>query len=56
LVSVLLLGRAFYNIYVRRNATRLTAVVAWLALAFMVVFWTWQLCVGQIHWGVGSGS
>jgi hypothetical protein len=41
--SVLLLGRSFYVIYVRGVSTRATVVIAWSALAFMVVFWSWQL-------------
>jgi hypothetical protein len=44
--SLLLLGWSFYNVYVRRVGTRLTAVIAWSALAFVIVFWTWQLTDG----------
>ena len=42
-LSVLLLGRSFYILYVRRRGTRATAVVTWLSAAFVVGYWTWQL-------------
>jgi hypothetical protein len=45
-VSLFLLGRSFFVIYVRKIRTRLTVVVAWLSLAFMVGFWTWYLVSG----------
>jgi hypothetical protein len=41
--SVVLIGRSFYVIYVRGIRTRVTVVIAWSALLFMVGFWTWQL-------------
>jgi hypothetical protein len=44
--SVLLLGRSFYNIYIRGMRTRLTTVVAWCSLVFIVGFWTWHLIEG----------
>ncbi len=45
--SLLLLGRSFYNLYVRGIRTPLTTVIAWLSLAFIVAFWTWQLAGGK---------
>jgi hypothetical protein len=45
-VSILLLGRSFYVIYVARIGTRATVIVAWLSLTFMVGFWTWFLLWG----------
>jgi hypothetical protein len=42
-VSLLLLGRSFYILYVRRRGTRTTAVVTWLAALFVVGYWTWRL-------------
>jgi hypothetical protein len=36
----LLLGRSFYNIYVREIRSPLTVAVAWLSLAFIIVIWT----------------
>ena len=42
-VSVLLLGRSFYILYVRRSGTRATEVITWLAALFVVGYWTWRL-------------
>ena len=42
-VSVLLLGRSFYVLYVHRRGTRVTAVITWLSAVFVVGYWTWQL-------------
>jgi hypothetical protein len=42
-VSLLLLGRSFYILYVRRRGSRATAVVTWLAALFVVGYWTWRL-------------
>jgi hypothetical protein len=42
-LSVLLLGRAFYILYVQRRGTRASTVITWLSAAFVVGFWTWQL-------------
>jgi hypothetical protein len=41
-VSVLLLGRAFYILYVRRRGTRASAVITWLSAFFVVGYWTWK--------------
>jgi hypothetical protein len=43
IVSVLLLGRAFYVLYVRKRGTRLTKAITWLSAVFVVGFWTWQM-------------
>jgi hypothetical protein len=45
-VSILLQGRSFYVIYVRKVSTRATVIVAWVSLAFMVSFWSWYLLLG----------
>jgi hypothetical protein len=42
-LSVLLLGRAFYILYVRQRGTRLSEVITWLSATFVVGFWTWRL-------------
>ena len=42
-VSLLLLARSFYILYVRRRGSRATAVVTWLAALFVVGYWTWRL-------------
>ena len=44
--SILLMARSFYVIYVRKIGTRPTIIITWLALAFMVGFWTWYLALG----------
>jgi hypothetical protein len=46
-VSIILIGRSFYVIYVRGIRTRATVVITWSALVFMVGFWTWQLTAGR---------
>ena len=45
-LSIVLIGRSFYVIYVRGIRTRATVVMAWSALVFLVGFWTWRLTVG----------
>ena len=42
------MARSFYIIYVRKTATRTTAIVAWCSLVFMVSFWTWYLAAGGV--------
>jgi hypothetical protein len=42
-ISVLLLSRTFYLLYVQRRGTRASRVVAWLAATFVIGFWTWRL-------------
>jgi hypothetical protein len=42
-LSVLLLGRSFWILYVRKNATRATVVVTWISTVMIVGFWSWQL-------------
>jgi hypothetical protein len=44
-LSILLIGRSFYVIYVRKVRTPVTVAVAWLALIFMIGFWTWNLVI-----------
>ena len=41
-VSVLLLGRSFYVLYVCRRGTRAMAVITWLSALFVVGYWTWR--------------
>jgi hypothetical protein len=45
--SVLLIGRSFYIIYVRKMRTQATVVIAWSALVFIVCFWAWRLTTGS---------
>jgi hypothetical protein len=42
-LSLLLLGRAFFILYVRRCGTRASAVITWLSALFVVGYWTWRL-------------
>jgi hypothetical protein len=53
-LSIVLLVRSFYVIYVRRVSTRFTTIVAWVSLTFMIGFWTWFLVTGG--WGRGPSS
>jgi hypothetical protein len=42
-LSVLLLGRSFYIIYVKGRGTRASVVITWLAALFVVGYWTFRL-------------
>ena len=42
-LSLLLLGRAFYVLYVKRRGNRASAVITWLSAVFIAGYWTWQL-------------
>jgi hypothetical protein len=42
-LSVLLLFRSFYILYVQRRGTRASAAITWLSAIFVIGFWTWQL-------------
>jgi hypothetical protein len=41
--SMLLLGRSFYILYVRRRGTVASALITWLSALFVIGYWTWQL-------------
>jgi hypothetical protein len=41
-LSVLLLARSFYILYVKRRGTRSAVIVTWLSAVFIVGYWTWQ--------------
>ena len=49
-VSVLLLGRSFYILYVQKRGTRVSAVVTWLSALFVVGYWSWRLGVVSGAW------
>jgi hypothetical protein len=51
--SLLFLGWSFYNLYVRKIGSRMTAVISWLSLAFILGLWTWNLSRGVLPWGNG---
>lgn len=42
-LSVLLLGRSFYILYVSRRGNRVTEILTWLSAVFVVGYWTWKL-------------
>ena len=42
LLSVVLIGRAFYLLYVLRRGNRISAAITWFSLLFVVGFWTWR--------------
>jgi hypothetical protein len=42
-LSLALLGRAFYILYVCQRGTRVSAVITWLTALFIVGYWTWRL-------------
>jgi hypothetical protein len=46
-LSVVLLGRSFYMLYVQKRGTRPVRILTWLAAAFVIGFWTWQLAFGK---------
>ena len=41
-VSVLLLGRSFYILYVKHRGSRSSAIVTWLSAGFVIGYWTWR--------------
>jgi hypothetical protein len=41
-LSVLLLGRSFYILYVKRRGGRAVAIMTWLSAAFVAGYWTWR--------------
>ena len=49
-MSILLQGRTFYVIYVRKISTPATVVIAWIGLVFMIGFWIWYLALGGGDW------
>jgi hypothetical protein len=42
-LSVLLLGRAFWILYVRRRGTCASKIITWVSATVIVGFWTWRL-------------
>lgn len=42
-LSIVLLGRAFYVLYARRRGNRVSMVITWLAAFFVIGYWTWRL-------------
>jgi hypothetical protein len=46
-VSVLLLARSFYILYVSKRGGVTTAVITWLSAVFVVVYWTYRFAEGS---------
>jgi hypothetical protein len=42
-LSVLLLGRAFYVLYVQGKGNRASAVITWASAVFVAGYWAWRL-------------
>jgi hypothetical protein len=42
-LSLLLLGRSFYILYIHRRGTRASTVITWLSAAAVIGYWTWRL-------------
>jgi len=46
-VSLLLLARAHYVLYVRKRGGRGTAIVTWSATLLVAAFWSWKWIAWQ---------
>ena len=46
-LSVLLLGRSFYLLYVKGRGNRASAIITWLTAAFIAGYWTWRIIADQ---------
>jgi hypothetical protein len=42
-LSVVLLSRSFWVLYVQKRGSVVVKVITWLAAGFVVCFWTYQL-------------
>ena len=42
-LSLLLLGRAFYVLYVQGKGNRASAVITWSSAVVIAGYWTWRL-------------
>jgi hypothetical protein len=50
-LSVGLLARAFFILYVRRRGTRASAVITWLSALFVVGYWSYKALGAGGWWG-----
>jgi hypothetical protein len=41
-LSVVLLGRAHYVLYVLKRGSRTTTAITWVATLLVIGFWTWR--------------
>jgi hypothetical protein len=46
-LSILLLGRSFYILYVQKRGNRLSVVLTWMSAGFVIGYWTWRLIDGS---------
>jgi predicted permease len=46
-LSLLLLGRSFYVLYVLKRGNRVSVVITWMAALFVVGYWTWRFGGGE---------
>jgi len=46
-LSVLLLGRSFYVLYVQQRGTRPVKVLTWCSALFVTGFWTWHFVLAK---------
>jgi len=42
-LSLLLLGHAFFVLYVQRRGTAVSTVITWMSALFVVGYWTWRI-------------
>ena len=42
-LSVLLLARAFYVLYVKKRGNRVSAAITWASAIFIAGYWSWKL-------------
>ncbi len=42
-VSILLLGRAHYVLYILKRGTAMTTIITWVATCLVIGFWGWKL-------------
>jgi hypothetical protein len=46
-LSVLLLGRSFYVLYVQKRGTRPVKILTWCSALFVTGFWTWHFVLAN---------
>jgi predicted permease len=42
-LSLLLLGYAFFVLYVRKRGTRVSTAITWTSALFVAGYWTWRI-------------
>jgi hypothetical protein len=41
-LSILLLGQAFFVLYVRKRGTRVSEIITWMSALFVAGYWSWR--------------